>query len=229
MDLSGYKIVITSFVPHIERKDLNRRILEWVKEGGTWIAGPMTDIRTYVANKYMEKPFGMLEDVTGVRLAFTLPAGKKYTAVSDCGDVLEFKENANSFDAYEADECTKALYKYREGYLEDYAAITETKIGKGRIILLGSIPSPESFARFIKAIAHEEGINPFDASGNVVVQIRTSIETDEDEYLACVEVSNMEGYVTAIFDCIDVIDERTYKKGERISMAPFSFRVLRKI
>ncbi|HHT92884.1 MAG TPA: beta-galactosidase [Clostridia bacterium] len=229
MDLSKYKVVITSFVPHIERKELNKRILEWVKEGGTWIAGPMTDIRTYVANKYMAKPFGMLEDVTGTRLAFTLPGGRKYTAVSDSGEVLEFKENANSFDAYEADESTKVLYKYREGYLKDYAAITETKVGKGRIILLGSMPAPESFAGFIKAIAQEEGINPFDASGNVVVQIRKNTETDEDEYLACVEVTNMEGYITAIFDCVDVIDGSTYKKGERIIMAPFSFRVLRKI
>lgn len=41
MDVSNYKIVITSFVPYIGTKDLANRMVEWVRNGGTWIVGPM--------------------------------------------------------------------------------------------------------------------------------------------------------------------------------------------
>ena len=51
----------------------------------------------------------MLEDVTGTRLAFTLPGEE--ILPSDGGKFSS--GNANSFDAYEADD-TKVLYKYRK-------------------------------------------------------------------------------------------------------------------
>lgn len=227
MDLCGYKVVITSFVPYIGMKALSDRMIEWVKDGGTWIAGPMTDIRTYEATKYLHAPFNILEDITGVRLAFTLPGGKQYEAVSKNGKVLKLKAQVNSFDAYEPGEA-QTLYTYTDGYLKGYAAITQTKVGKGRIILLGTMPEPDAFAEFIKDIADEEGIVPYEASGNVVVQLRKDKETDKDRYLACVEVENREGFVKAVFDCRDILSDILYKKNEVIKVAPFAVKLLRK-
>lgn len=98
----------------------------------------------------------------------------------------------------------------------------------GRIILLGAIPQPEFFAKFVGDIAREEGIQPVDASGNVVVQLRRDNTTGNDSYLACVEVENREGYVKAPFDCTDILSDEKFKAGDSIKVAPFGVKLLSK-
>ncbi len=227
LDIDGYSIVITSFVPCIENKGLNEKMLKWVENGGTWIVGPMTDIRTYEATKYIKAPFGMLEDVTGVKLAFTLPAGGSYDMYDNKGNVLKTKSNANSYDAYIPGK-SETLYEYRNDYLEGYSAITRTKVGKGYIILLGTMPESDSFAKFIADIASEKGVYPFNASGNVVCQIRCNNISNEERYFACVEVENREGYACVPFDCTNILTGNEYTKDDKVLFKPFDVMIFRK-
>ena len=47
-------------VMSLEDGDLGDRIEEWVKNGGTWIAGPLTDVRKGVGTHYTDNAIGGL-------------------------------------------------------------------------------------------------------------------------------------------------------------------------
>ena len=51
--LDGYKVVISPFLFTSDEHELPARIEAWVKEGGTWIVGPMSDIMTAVSYTHL--------------------------------------------------------------------------------------------------------------------------------------------------------------------------------
>ena len=52
--LDGYKLLITPYMLTLEMEGLPERIEKWVREGGTWLVGPMTDIRNTVGAHYTD-------------------------------------------------------------------------------------------------------------------------------------------------------------------------------
>ena len=55
-------------VMSLEDGDLGDRIEEWVKNGGTWIAGPLTEVRKGVGTHYTDNATGRIERMTGATL-----------------------------------------------------------------------------------------------------------------------------------------------------------------
>lgn len=234
LPLAPYKIIISAFLPCLSRKQLDARMMAWVRDGGTWIVGPMTDIRTYEGAKYKHAPMGMLEEAAGIRAEFTLPGGGKHFSFTFDGEE-HFCGSGLIYDALTASEGmhTRIRGSYTEGYLKGYAAVTETSIGDkgGRIIILGTVPEAESFRKMIGRFAAECGIAPVcEHSGNMIVQLRagSSSENQEAVYLTAVEVENKAGTVTVPFACTDVLTMQPYEQNEEINFAPFTVMVLQK-
>ena len=72
-NLAKYKLIFTPTAFTLEEHDFHDRIAKWVEDGGVWVTGPMTDIRTNIGSKYKHAPYGSLEEVTEARLAYILP------------------------------------------------------------------------------------------------------------------------------------------------------------
>ena len=69
-DLCKYKLLFSPYMLTLEDGDLSERIEQWVKNGGVWVAGPMTDQRNSIGAHYTDRAMGILERMTGVRLEY---------------------------------------------------------------------------------------------------------------------------------------------------------------
>jgi hypothetical protein len=105
------------------------------------------------------------------------------------------------------------------GYLDGYAAITETKVGRGRIIVFGAQLGREDYIRVIKQIAAECGITPIaDGSENV---LNSRLSGEYGEVFTAIESLGKPGWTTSPFDGEDILSGKTFKKDERIEMNPY--------
>ncbi len=209
--LEGYKVLLSPFLTTADENGLKERVIAWVKEGGTWIVGPMTDVMDANASKYTHAPYSFLEELAGVYVKYQKPvANDVFTAEWEDGTPFGA---AKTYDAFEAQEGTEVLARYR-GEFEGLAAATCRRVGKGKVILLGTLPSPQSLRRLA-------GLAPvLEGSENLVLTRRTGAHSG----VIAVEVCGKAGYVQLDKTCYDVLGERTLTG--RVEIAPFGVLVL---
>ena len=164
-DLSQYRVIVAPLLLGLDEADLRSRLREWVAAGGILVIGPMSDIRDGQGAKFTHAPLGSLEEWTGVHCRHTVPGVPK--------DLLlrweDGHESAGSlwFDAFEPNEA-QVLATYLDWPNEGLAAVTSSSLGKGRIILLGTLPTTEDLQALLLRVCDEAGINPVAAaSGNL--------------------------------------------------------------
>ena len=231
-DFVSGKILITPYMLNLTRKGLGEKILKWVEEGGVWIAGPLTDIRTETYAKYVKSATHTLEKAADITIDFTLPAyrenGANYTEYEI--EYLSGKKGKLAqlcFDAIIPGKTAKSVAKYIDKeYLGGYSAITETPYGKGTIFVLGCQLDKESYVSFIKGVAEEKGITPIAEYSNNLSVVRR--DGTAGECLIAVETSYENGFVIAPFDCEDRLTGKTWTSGDRIVLAPYEVVVLKK-
>ena len=236
-DISDYKMIITHRHLTLEEGDFLQKIMPWVENGGTWVVGPYTDIFTEHLAKYKNAPYGHLEDWARVRREFYVPAPNGNmpgasnvplpTLVMADGSEAEPVANLN-FDALTPSEGVKVLASYKQGtdYVEGYAAITETKVGKGRIILMGTQLATADYRKFIKNVALECGIQPV-CQGNDTVEVNL-LEGEYGAVFTAIECGGLGGSLTFPFDCTNIDTGESYTAGQTISMEGFKCIFARK-
>ena len=100
-DLSSYKLVFAPCAFTLDEGNFGARVTEWVKNGGVFVAGPLTDVRTSIGTKYKDSPYGFLEALTGARLKYTLPNdGGMLTVENEDGEEVSCSV---SYELYEGD------------------------------------------------------------------------------------------------------------------------------
>ena len=229
-DLTPYKVVVTYRTYTLEEADFLDRIMPWVENGGTWIVGPLTDIFTKDCSKYRHGPFGHLEKWADIKRKFYMPAPNNFewantkrpcTSITlEDGRILNTKPVI--YDAFVPGEGATVLGKYAAGgdeYLEGYAAITETRVGKGRIIMMGAALEGESWASFIGGILAEHGIHPITSGDpNVVSSV---LEGEYGTVFCAIEGKELEAKITIPFASTDILTGRKYSEGEVVNMAKY--------
>ncbi len=174
--LSRYKLLYTPFLMTLEENDLHRRIPEWVKNGGTWIAGPMCDIRNDIGAHYQDRETGILEELTGAKLTYQIPNWDHHVSVSWAdGTPLQSERWLQLFDAPEDAEI---LASFREGYsaLEGKTVIFRKAVGKGQVIVLGTILGPEDAQRLLAYAQELSGTGRIPIQGSVAAARRVGSE-----------------------------------------------------
>lgn len=229
-DLSPYKLLISHRQLTLDEDGFLDRIMSWVENGGTWVVGPYSDMFTSHLAKYENAPFGHLEDWANVTRAYYIPAPSDMIPNTTDGPLPEITfsdgKTANTVfnlasDALIAGNGVKTIATYTGGseYLIGYSAITETKIGKGRIILMGTQLEPDDYRRFIKNIAKECGILPItEASDSVFVNLH---EGQYGTVLSAIETSSQHGFAVMPFDCHDIETGEKFTKGQKVEMTPY--------
>lgn len=194
--LEGYHVLFSPLLTHAEEHGFKERVLAWVREGGRWIVGPMSDIYTDACGKYRNAPFGFLEEVSGARLKYQIPLDDAhFSAEWNDGEELGV---SLYYDGYEPNGA-KSLAVYTDGVMKGLSAITEMPYGKGSIVLCGALPDRRSILKLVGAqpILH--------ASENVEIVERTG----EEEFLVCLELENAEGELHLDRQYFDVLSGET--------------------
>lgn len=215
--LEGYEVLISPFLATVDENGLKERVIEWVKNGGSWIAGPMSDIMDGNVSRYTNAPYSFLEELAGVYVKYQKPVDNdvfkaQWTNDGEC-------EVGMCYDAYEIKEGTKSLAHYVAGEFAPLSVITERKLGKGKIILVGSVISHGDLLRLVDRAPIAE------ASENVILTERT--KKDGDRYgIIAVETENRNGYIVLNDEYAELITGR--KVSGKVEIAPYEVLVLKK-
>lgn len=162
-DMNKYKLLFTPTAFTLEEANFRERITKWVKEGGVWVVGPLSDIRTAIGTKYQNSPYGFLEELCGVRLAYTIPDTiDRIKLVNDLGEPV----SANiSFELFEDGDFEKLLTvtSGHSAIIGKHPSVS-VNVGKGKIIILGTFPEESEFARIAKKAANCAGAEIHDVT-----------------------------------------------------------------
>ncbi len=216
--LDGYEIILSPFLSTADENRLKERITEWVKNGGTWIVGPMSDIMDENVKKYTYAPYSFLEELAGVYTKYQKPVANdvfkaQWTNDGECGI-------STCYDAYECSEGTTSLAHYVAGEFAPLSVIAERKVGKGKVILVGSVLSHGDILRLVNRAPIAE------ASGNVILTERTATDGGMCGIIA-VETEYKGGYVILNGEYTDLITGKQY--SGKIEIQPYGVLVLKRI
>ncbi|MBQ8409157.1 MAG: beta-galactosidase [Clostridia bacterium] len=226
-DLTPYKLIISHRQLTLDEGDFLEKIMPWVENGGTWVVGPYSDMFTADLAKYRNAPFGHLEDWAKIERTYYVPSPNgNMPGASNIelpkvimADGTEVKPVANlCFDAITPKDGAKALATYSDPseYLEGFTAITETKVGKGRIILMGVQLDTADYRKFIKQIAAECGIEPITSGSDCI-----EVNVHEGEYgtvFSAIECSGSPNSIVIPFDCTDIDTGEKFTAGQSVAM-----------
>ena len=220
VDLDQYKVIISPFLPALDDNGLRERLKTWIENGGTWIAGPMTDIRTIESAKFPDSPYGSLEEWAGIWCKYQIPGEPRDFAVK-WADGTESKGSI-WYDGFEL-RGAEALCTYTEGPIAGLAAVTRRKMGKGQIIALGTLPTQEDFAKLVTMICSEAGIAPVaEASENLLVVPRSGAAGSG---MVLVEYDNQPASITLNQEATNILTGE--KLSGKIEVKPYGVMALR--
>lgn len=155
-DMDRYKLLFTPTAYTLEEADFTQRITDWVKNGGVWVVGPLTDIRTAIGTKYQNSPYGFLEELCGIRLAYILPDDRGQLRL--CNELGEEVRAGRNYELFEDGNFTPLLTvsQGHSSLIGKHCALI-CEVGKGKVVLLGTFPEESEFARIAKKAASFAG------------------------------------------------------------------------
>jgi len=217
--LDAYRVVFSPFLPALDESGLRERLYRWIQAGGTWIAGPLSDIRTLAGTKPRHAPFACLEDWAGVFCKYELPGEPREFALRWADGPVS---SGSLWYAGLEPKNAEVLAAYTEDPLNGLAAVTESRLGKGRIVLLGTLPIPADLQRLLLRLAAQCGIRPAaEATPNVLVVPRSG---KIGRGAVVIEIGNRPGLLSTSSPARDVLNGKVYF-GE-IALAPYQVLVL---
>ncbi len=221
--LDGYKLLFSPTAYTLEEHHFSDRIADWVRNGGVWVVGPMTDIRTSVGTKYQTSPYGSLETLTNVRLAYILP--------SDDGSMTLQNEQGESvrggaiYELFESGELEPWL-TVQSGHsaLLGKCAAFAKKLGKGYVVVLGTLPEDAELERIMKKAAALANAHTYDVDKGLMVTKRVS----QNETLELVaSVGGVAGEYRFDGSYIDILSETVYRNV--LKLEPYELHILRRL
>ncbi|MDI6617803.1 MAG: beta-galactosidase [Clostridiales bacterium] len=219
--LDGYRVLLSPFLPTLEEGGLIERIKKWVYNGGIWIVGPMSDIRTIDATKYAKAPFGYLENLCNIYCKYQIPGDPEdFTIQWEDGHK---SDGSVWYDGFET-RGAKSIADYTEGPLSGLSAIAKCDIGKGQVIILGTLPVREDLKSLALNASKKADIIPVAASENVLAVPRSG---QAGSGMVILELENRTGKLSLKSAMRDLITGKLYN-GD-IDIPPYSVMVLKDV
>jgi len=225
--LDGYRLICSPFLPVLDEQGLRDHLREWIEAGGTWIVGPLSDIRDEHAAKFRHAPFGVLEDWAGVHCRYEIPGDPRDFGL--CWADGQTSTGSIWYDGFEPRDCD-VLATYTENPLEGLAAVVSRKLGKGRIVMLGTMPVAADWQRLLLDQARSVDIAPVaEASTNLLVvprvdKAQAGAPDAQTRGLIVVELENRSGTIGLPQSATDLLTGR--KHSGSIEVAPYGVMVL---
>lgn len=222
--LDKYDLLFSPLMMTLEEGDLPERIKAWVENGGTWVAGPFTDIRNNDGARYQHKPFGILEELTGTSWLYGIPDRINAISASWTSDKKEFN-GGTWYDVYdETPENSLVTITGGHSAINGKACVVHRQVGKGHVILLGTFPKPEELQEIYKIACGYANIPCGGIEGQVMVVPRRG---ENEEGVILMEYS---GYHSGTYQVAgEMTDVVTGEKvSGTITLQPYEIRVLKK-
>lgn len=166
--LDKYKVVFSPMTAVLDEDGLPERLKNWIENGGVWVTGPMTDIRTEEGTKYRDRYHGMLEELTDAYFKCFVPDTEDTVKCrrTDGGDFAgswyyECFEPRNGKDG--------AVISGGSKHLEGLSVLQRHKVGKGSVVVVGTLPDYDSMRRLITEICTSAGVECDRVSGKSVI------------------------------------------------------------
>ncbi len=223
-ELSRYRLLFTPFMLTMEDGDLQQRIENWVRGGGVWVAGPMTDIRNAIGAHYIDRETGILEKLTGTTMVYQVP--DTYDHLSCAWEDGASLATDTWLQLFDVPENARVLARVTGGYsaLAGKALIFETKLGKGKIITLGTLPRGADMTRLIGSLLVEVSIPAFAITGKIAAARRAGPHA---RGISAAEYDGKPGTMRLGRPHIDLLTgERLEETAE---FAPYQVRILQEI
>ena len=176
--LSKYKLIFSNMEYTLENGDFANRIAKWVRDGGTWVCGPLTDIRNENGVRYTNSPYGILEELTGVKQKYFIPDYENSIACAWCDGGEEFR-GEYSYELFEDSENIIPLVRVVSGHSAVVGKICAgvCKVGKGNVILLGTFPDCDNMKKIVRYATDLSGVKVECVEGDSLLVTRRSGKT----------------------------------------------------
>ena len=214
-ELDEYEVIFAPLLTTFDDCDFGERVKKWVENGGTLIAGPLSDIMTEYATKHTDKTYPLLEELGGIKVKHHLPVEQdnfkaKWT---QGGEIFDISLGCDAFDCVDS-EC---LATYTGFDFEGMTAISKRTVGKGTVIILGTAPSKEALLKLID-------IKPTaKASRNVSLTARSG----EENGIIALEIEGKDGYLELDKEYYDILGKKNV--SGKIEVKPYDAIFLKEI
>lgn len=220
-DLSPYRLLFTPMLLTLEDKTLIQNIKKWVLNGGTWVVGPLTDIRNQYGALYTKHYLGTIEQFLGIECLYSVP---------DRDGIVQAKWNDGTpfhgdllYDFFDPEQ-VESIVTCTGGSaaLEGKSIVCSHKAGKGSVILLGTFPSSADMQKLLGALYPFTNITPIQTEGDVTVIPRKGV--DQSGIIVC-EYGGKEGKIVLEQPMLNLLTDSMVTGVQEIP--PYGILVLR--
>lgn len=223
-DLQKYDVVFSPLMITLDQGELRERITKWVENGGIWITGPMTDIRTKDGTRFTDRLHGMLESLTPAVFKYWFPDREK-SVKAKWNNGEEFGGNAyyEIFEPNADADVVNVTESHKE--IVGGSVMQCFSVGKGFVYVLGTMPDEKDMNKLISMVCEKANIPVGKTEGNsILVSPRKSNETSG---VILVDVCGKGGTYYNKTRYKDIISERIFEND--IILKPYEVMVLEKI
>ena len=220
-ELEKYKVIFSSLMITLDQGNLRDRITRWVKGGGIWVTGPMTDIRTKDGTRFKDRLHGMLEDLTPAVFKYWFP-DKEKRVKSLWSDNEDFGGNTY-YETYKANPDAD-IVNITSGHKEiiGNAVLQCFTVGKGYVYVLGTLPDLKDMSKLITLVCERANIPCNLTQGNSLIVSNRVGEKTSGVILA--DVGGKGGTYQNKAKYRDIISGRTFESD--IEVKPYEVMVL---
>ncbi len=221
--LEGCRLLITPYLPHLP-EDFLEKTLAFVKKGGIWIVGPLTGGRnehhTHHAESALEP---LLEKAAGVRTVYTFSP----TNLGITGTAFGQTAPLSLWSSFFKTTGATARGMTSDPRLDTLAFLTEKEHGKGKIVMLGSLPSGDAGHLLLRAM-----LEHYAAAAGVTRKINAPTGTlaaprrNSDGIFWIVVNLDGKGCDFEMEGAVDLLANKKLRGG-KVSLAPYGFKVLK--
>lgn len=225
-DIAGYKIIFTPMSVTLEDGIGIKKIENWVRAGGIWVCGPLSDIRNANGIKYKRNPFGNIESLANAYLFHRVYSKKPMSAFWKDGKPFEGFLWYDIFEGSENDLVTMSD-EYKE--FSGKSLVKISSLGKGKIILLGTFPSFSDMEKITETALSLTKLTKFRCSENVWFSFRSGGDDFGREYkgLVLAEFKGREGTARLKKAYLDLISGKMMKGIVKIE--PYGVYILEEV
>lgn len=221
--LDGYKVLITSFAPHLT-DDFRARALTWVRNGGTWIIGPMTHWRTVEHTVPTDAALGDLEAQVGIAVESIYALWDTGTEGEAWGERVPLGLWGTFFRTNGAERLGQLV----AGRSNGQSFLSDHRVGRGRIVFLGAWPEGEKGAAWLQGLVSRYAMSagceqPIESSPDVAVAARSDAH---GEIWFAANLGSQDGFVVLPKAASDAVSHAPMSVG-RVTLPAHGWRAIR--
>lgn len=153
--VDGYRAVFSPFLATVD-DDLRERMERFVRDGGTWVVGPLSGFRTEDATAFQGGCHGPLEELVGASVRHRFPPAPG-------GAALEWEKTDRAgcslwCDAFRGSAVARVIARYVDGPAAGSPAVIERQLGAGRILTLGTLPDARRLGLLLESACAADGV-----------------------------------------------------------------------